>query len=104
MANNLQGRRGEGAVGLLDEGSDDFFVEQVLFVLTGEEHKFPTSAVVGRRNGDGWAMWITEELDDRGGLLIGKAVDDEPFLGKGCAMHGNVEEVADGAAASITGE
>ncbi len=48
--------------------------------------------------------WITEELDDGGRLLIGKAVDDEPFLGKGCAVHGNVEEVADGAAASITGE
>ncbi len=49
-------------------------------------------------------MWITEELDDGRGFLIGKAVDDEPFLSKGCAMHGNVKEVADGATASITGE
>src|SRR5436305_275097 len=100
LTNNLQMRR---AARLLDQRGNALFLEQFLFCFAGEEHKFPSSTVIGIWNSHSRSAWITEKFDYARGFLVGHTVDHQPFLWKRCAFHWNVESATNSTFASITG-
>src|SRR6266516_4213460 len=101
LTNNLEMRR---AASLQNQRGNGFFLEQILFCLAREKHKFPSSTVIGIRNSHCGPMRITEEFDYGRGFLVGNTIDHQPFLWERCAFHWNVESATDSTFASIARE
>src|SRR5260221_12419563 len=101
LANNMCLRE---RISLLKQRGNSCRFQHFLFGFAGEEHKFPSPAIMRSRDTHCWALWIAENFEDSRWVFLGNGVDYQPFLRKCHALQRNVDLMTYEASSAITGQ